>query len=1125
MNSYPYYLLKSRRFLPILIVQFFGAINDNIYKNACIILITFSFADQQLGSPKMPLAIALGLFILPFLLFSATAGELADRFDKERMIQWIKFAEVLILSIGATAAFYFQSIVLIYLILFLLGTHSAFFGPLKYSILPQHLSKDELLFGNAWVESTTFLAILLGTLLGGLFILKSYGVIFISTLLTVFALIGWFSSYFIPRAKSANPELKINHNFLKAINDIFKHAITHKTIFQSILGISWFWFMGASLLTILPLFTKEILKGNETTTTILLTLLTVGIGIGSISCYILLSEKLTSKFVPLAGLGISIFMLLMPISKPLAFVSTTGIGICGGFFIVPLYTLLQYNSNVQYRSRNIASNNIIGALFMIASSLLAMFIFKLKEGPITLLITVAILNILFSLYIFSKTNKITTLNIIANLVKNLLKFIYRVKVIGLENLPSKGQGAIIIANHASLLDAVLIRAFISPHFIYPIDTETAKKWWVKLFLPFSKTVRIDPQSPFSFKELIKLIENKQQILIFPEGRITITGNIMKIYDGTGYLAYKTNSRIIPIFISGAKYSPFSYLRGKVMIHWFPKILITIFPPKKFEIINLPPKALRKHLSLQIYNLLTSLQVKTCDHENTLFQQLLLSGQQNGMGTIVMSDIKNKPLTYRKIIAKSLVVGKILTKNLSSKNPIGLIMPTCSAVVLEFFGIQSKGYIAALLNYTAGPTNVLKACQMTNIECVWTSSEFITKAKLESVIDLLKANNIQVKFIENYKFNIRSLWIFYIFAFLFPRQLFQKINKKNRPNAQSISTILFTSGSTGDPKGVAFSHKNFISNYFQASAIIDLNKNDKILSIMPVFHAFGLTAGVLSPLFQGTRIFLYPTPLHYRVIPEIIYNKGITILFSSNTFLRGYSKYANPYDLRSLRYLFGGAEKIQDNIRRIYEDKFGIRILEGYGTTEASPFISLNTPLYNKTSTVGKLLPGIEYKLQNIPDILEGDELWIKGNNIMLGYISERKSEVLSKNEWFNTGDIVTIDSEGFLTIVGRTKRFAKIGGETVPLNKIEELANEMWPLQNNACITIPDEQKGEMLILITENSNALLNEFRQFAKNQGINSLWIPKSLKILDKIPLLASGKPNYIYLQSLILEKKIHI
>lgn len=1115
MSNHPYYLLRSPRFLPILIVQFLGAMNDNIYKNSLVILITFSLAEAQHWSPKIPLAIGLGLFILPFLLFSATAGELADRVNKERMIRWTKLAEVIILGIGATLAFYIESILLMYVVLFLLGTHSAFFGPLKYGILPQHLTKSELLFGNAWVEASTFLAILLGTLLGGLLILKTNGVIIISTLLIIFALIGWISSFFIPKAKSYNPKLQVNYNFLKATGKILKYTINRKSIFQTILGISWFWFIGASLLTILPLFTKDILKGNENTTTLLLTLVIIGISIGSMGCYTLLQGKLTAKFVPLAGLGMSIFLFLMAASTPLTFVSILGIGICGGFFSVPLYSLLQYKSDREHRSRNIASNNIVGALFMVGSSLLAILIFQLGGGPITLLKTIAILTIIVSLYMFWTIAKTTTLNIIVIFVKSLLKLLYRVEVNGIENLPKKGNGAIIIVNHVSLLDSVLIRAFVSDHFIYPVDTETAQKWWIKLFLMFAKTICIDPRYPFSFKKLIKLVETNNQILIFPEGRITVTGTIMKIYDGTGYLAYKTDAEIFPIHISGAQFSPFSYLRGKAKIHCFPKIRITIFPPKKFEIMpELSAKEIRKSLSMQIYNLMTLLQVKTANKEITLFNQLLLSGKHNGMRTLIMNDVKNKPLTYRKIVAKSLVLGKILTKNLSRENPIGLIMPNCNEVILEFFGLQSTGHTAALLNYSSTASNILKACQITNIKCVWSSNEFITNAKLAPVIELLRANKIEVKFIENYKPMIKSLWTFYTLAMLFPNWLYKRqFNKKRKEDAEARSTILFTSGSTGDPKGVAFSHKNFISNYLQANAIIDLNIKDTVLSIMPIFHAFGLTAGILNPLFKGTKIFLYPTPLHYRAIPEIIYDKQITILFGSNTFLRGYSKYANAYDLRSLRYLFGGAEKIQENIQQIYEEKFGIRILEGYGTTETSPLISLNTPIYNKSGTVGKLLPEIKYRLQKVPESHEGKELWIQGDNVMLGYIAANDPGKIEpiKDRWFNTGDVVTIDTEGFITIIGRTKRFAKVGGETVPLNAIEELANELWPHQNHACICIPDQQKGEILILVTENQHAKLKELRQFSKDKGVNPLWIPKIIKIIPKLPLLGSGKPNY--------------
>ncbi len=1120
----PYYLLKSKRFLPLFIVQFLGSMNDNIYKNALIILISFSLTQHQALSPKMPLAIASGLFILPFLLFSAIAGELADRFSKEKMIQWIKLAEVLILGIFATFGFYLESLTLMYFTVFLLGTHSTFFGPLKYGILPQHLAKNELLFGNAWIEASTFLAILVGTLLGGLLILSSNGTLIISFLLFCLALIGWISSFFIPHAKSDSPDLQINFNPFQATSKIIQYTFKRKRLLLPILGISWFWFIGSSFLTIFPLFTKEILESNETTTTLLLTMVIIGISIGSISSYMLLHGKISAKFVPLASLGISVFCLLMMV-HPLAFPSALGIGICGGFYSVPLYALLQYKSTVQYRSRNIAANNIMNALLMVGSSLLAMLVFKLGGGSIALLIVLAILNLVVTFYMFWTISKTTILNIIAAFVKLILKALYRVKINNSENIPPKGQRAIIISNHISLLDAILIKAFVADHFLYPIDTNASKKWWVKIFLPFSKHFSIDPHSPFSFKLLIQALEKNEQIFIFPEGRITVTGTVMKIYDGTGYLAHKTDTAIFPIHISGAQFTPFSYLRGKVKIHWFPKIQITLFPPRKLQSPpDLSGKELKQHLALQIYDLLTLLQVKAADKDITLFQQLLRSAKQNGMALPIISDLNNNTLTYRKFIAQSLLLGKIITHNQPLENPIGLMMPNCNIALLQFFAIQSTGHIAAFLNYTTGAQNVLKACQTTNIKSIWTSTEFVTQAKLQSIIELLIANNIEVKFIENYKSTVKSLKFSYIVALLFPEWLYRK-RFCNKNTAESPATILFTSGSTGDPKGVAFSHKNFISNYIQACTVIDLNNQDRILALMPVFHAFGLTAAILNALFHGTRIFLYPSPLHYSVIPELIYDKEITILFGSNTFLRGYSKYANPYDLRSLRYIFAGAEKLQDNLRRVYEEKFGIRIFEGYGTTEASPLIAFNIPMYNKLNTVGRFLPSIEYKLQNLPEMPTNQELWIKGDNVMLGYITAENPGFIEpvQDGWLNTGDVVTIDDEGFITIVGRTKRFAKIGAETVPLNVIEKLANQIWPKSTNACISIPDKQKGEMLLLISENSNASLNELREAAQEEEINPLWVPKSLKIIPNIPLLGSGKINYNELKSLTSLSKL--
>lgn len=1136
MLKAPYYLLKSRRFLPIFVVQFLGAMNDNLYKNSFIILVTFSLAQEA----KLPLAMGLGIFILPFFLFSATAGELADRMEKGSIIRWIKFAEIAILGIGGTMAFYMKSTGLLYLVLFLMGTHSAFFGPLKYSILPQHLRKEELLFGNAWIEASTFVAILLGTIIGGALILVNHGVVIVSTVLMIVAIAGWVASFYIPLAESDNPKLKIHFNFLKATVDILKHVKKRPYLFRVMVGISWFWFIGGTLLTVIPLFTKEILKGNENTVTLLLCVSIIGIGMGAIGSYKLLKGQLSSKFVPLSGLGMSLFIVVMikaghkvvePIVGVIDFVSLSGIGvligilgigICGGFFSVPLYALIQHWSTTKHRSRNIAANNITNSLFMVVSSLLAIIIFQFGGGVYALLAVTAILNVFVSIYMCWTVPKDIVVSVIFSCGRFVLKLLYRAEVKGLENLEKVKGPMIVISNHVSLLDVALFWAFLPGRFIYPVDIQTAKLWWVKPALLLAKGIPLDPRHPFSLKELIRIVESGKHVMIFPEGRITVTGMIMKVYEGPGYVALKTGAYVLPIYIEGAKFSIFSYLRGKKRLQWFPKIRINIFPARKIKVEhNKSSREARHEASRQIYELMLDIEVQSANKDLTLFEGLLLAGERNGRGTAIVGDIDEEVLTYRKLIARSMILGEILTKGTREKDAIGLMIPNSTTAILAYFGVQSKHRIAAMINYSAGEANILSACQTAKIKCLWTSTEFVERGKLEDTIEFLKENGVKVKFLENYRKSKRQFRIQYILALVFPRWLYRRQFKESRKGlSKRASTILFTSGSSGEPKGVVLSHKNIISNYYQINAVVDLSMQDRILSIMPIFHAFGLTGGIVGPIFAGTRVFTYPTPLHYKAIPEMIYQEEITIMFATNTFLRGYAKYGNPYDLRSLRYLFSGAEKVQESTRLMYGEKFGVRMLEGYGTTEASPVICINTTMYNKVGTVGKLLPGIEYELREIEEIREGKELWIKGDNVMLGYmLHDRPGEVdFLEDGWLNTGDIVNIDDEGFVTIVGRTKRFAKIGGEMVGLDGIEEIGHSLWPNYKHACISKPDPKKGEFLILVTEKHDADLDEFRHYAKEQGLNPLFIPKVIKIVDKIPLLGSGKPNYIELSKTV-------
>jgi acyl-[acyl-carrier-protein]-phospholipid O-acyltransferase/long-chain-fatty-acid--[acyl-carrier-protein] ligase len=338
-----------------------------------------------------------------------------------------------------------------------------------------------------------------------------------------------------------------------------------------------------------------------------------------------------------------------------------------------------------------------------------------------------------------------------------------------------------------------------------------------------------------------------------------------------------------------------------------------------------------------------------------------------------------------------------------------------------------------------------------------------------------------------------------------------------------AAILFTSGSEGTPKGVVLSHRNILANAAQAEARIDFSRTDKVFNILPLFHSFGLTIGLILPLVSGVRIYLYPSPLHYRVVPEMIYGVNATIMFGTDTFLAGYARSAHAYDFRSLRYILAGAEPVKASTRHTYMEKFGLRILEGYGVTETAPALALNTPMFNKFGTVGRLLPGMEARLEPVEGVEEGGRLYVRGPNVMLGYMRTENPGILEcpREGWHDTGDIVAIDREGFITIRGRAKRFAKIGGEMVSLAAIEMLACELWPDAVVAAVAVPDIRKGERVILITNKHGAARSEFITIARSRGASEMMVPAEILAVDKLPLLGSGKIDYVALNTFVCER----
>ncbi len=702
----------------------------------------------------------------------------------------------------------------------------------------------------------------------------------------------------------------------------------------------------------------------------------------------------------------------------------------------------------------------------------------------------------------------------------VLRSLYKVEVKGGEYLERLGERTLVVANHTSFLDAVLLYAYLPVTATFAINTYVAGSWIGRVAGRVVSLFPLDPANPLSIRALIRRVQQGGCVVIFPEGRITRTGALMKVYNGPGLVAERAHATVLPIRIDGAQYTPFSRLRGRVRLSWFPKITLNVQPPRCLHVSEqLRGRVRREAAGKLMGELMGELMFETANKDQTLVERLLEARRIHGGDHIIAEDVQRQPLAYNALITRAAVLGHQLAKCSDGDETIGVLLPGTLATVAAFWGLQFYGRVPAMLNYTVGAQGMLSACETAQLRRVITSRRFIQMAKLEQVADAL-ADKVELIYLEDVAKSIG--WLDKLAGLVrsrFDRRLLRLARREcNRP-----AVVLFTSGSEGTPKGVVLSHRNLLANIHQLTSRIDFNAQDVALNALPLFHSFGLTAGMLLPVTSGVRVFFYPSPLHYRVVPEVAYDIDATIMFGTNTFLAGYARFADPYDFYSMRYIFAGAEKLQEEVRRVWQDKFGVRIFEGYGATETSPVIAGNTPLANRAGTVGRLMPGMEYRLVNVPGLSEGQRLQVRGPNVMLGYFLNDNPGVLVPpctelgEGWYDTGDIITMDADGFVRICGRAKRFAKVAGEMVSLTSVEVLASKVWPDALHAAIAVADARKGEQVLLLTTREGAARSALVSQAKEDGVAEISVPRQVICVAEIPVLGTGKIDYVAAQSL--------
>jgi acyl-[acyl-carrier-protein]-phospholipid O-acyltransferase/long-chain-fatty-acid--[acyl-carrier-protein] ligase len=1126
-------LLTSRRFAPLFVTQFLGAFNDNLLKSALGIVVTFRLAESAGLSSASLVMLAGAVFIAPFFLFSGASGTLADRIDKSTIARVVKIAEIGIMLLGAWGL-WLNSVPLLFAALFCLGTHSTVFGPIKYALLPQHLKEDELVAGNALIEAGTFLAILLGTILGGSIVLLGNGAAIVGGCGVTAAIVGWVASRQIPPAPSSAGADAPRPRIVRDTIGVVGHVVSRPALLLPILAVSWFWLFGATVVSGLPSFAKDVLFANEQVVTMMLALFAVGVGVGSMLAERLLHGEVSARHVPIAALGMAFFAFdlylastgrvstgaLVPIRDFLAqsgswriLADLVGLAVAGGLFTVPLYAILQHESEPAHRARVIAANNIINALAMSAAAVAAAALLArgMSMGELFGLCGIATLPVaIVAAWILRRT-------LAKRLIRFVLRVLYRVEVEGLEHATAAMPKAVIAANHASFLDGLLLGAFLPGDPIFAVDTVIARQWWAKPFLVFVNALPVDPTNPLSIRAMIRAVEAGSPCIIFPEGRITTTGSLMKVYEGPALIAERTKAALVPIRIDGVEFTPFSRLAGKVRRRLLPKIRIRVLPPR---VLTAPDGvagrarrvALRRALRDQmVHSMFAAARIDT-----TLFDALLDAREQHGGSHLIADDLEMRALSYRTLVTGSFALGAVLARSTRPGERVGVLLPTSRASLVTFFALQAEGRVPAMLNFSTGPASAIAACRGAEITRIVTARLFIEKAKLHALVAALEPH-ATIVYLEDIRKDIGTV------AKLTALVRSLRARPDHRPErAHDPAVVLFTSGSEGTPKGVVLSHRNLLANRHQLSSVIDLSPKDVVFNALPVFHSFGLTGGLLMPLLAGVRTFLYPSPLHYRTVPELAYGTNATILFGTDTFLAGYARAADNYDFYSVRYVFAGAERVKPETRRAWFEKFGIRILEGYGATETAPGLAVNTPMHFRAGSVGRLLPGIEHRLEGVPGIEGGGRLFVRGPNVMLGYLRAEKPGVLEPpaDGWYDTGDIVEIDADGFVTIKGRAKRFAKVAGEMVPLGAVEDLVATVWPENQHAVVALPDPKRGEQLVLITERADANRAALAAAARTAGLPEIFVPRSIVPVPKVPILGTGKIDYVSATQLATE-----
>ena len=1106
----------SRSFNWLNAAQFCGALNDNIFK---LLLIYFLIDVHGKNSENAVLASAGITFVLPFLLFVAAAGVLADRYSKRTILVIAKFVEVIV-AVAGVAAFMAGWPIALYLILFLMATHSAFFGPSKYGIVPELVDRAQLSRANAMIQTFTYLAIIIGTATAPFLSQVTghrYGLA--SIFCVAVAAVGLAAALRIERTPRAGSEARISWLFGRDIWRTLAGIKSDGYLLLAVIASAYFLLLGAYLqFNLIPYAIHELGLMKETGTYLFL-VVAIGIGLGSLTAGRISGRNVELGVVPIGALGLALACLLLGSWAHNIFGVVLALllaGIGSGLFIVPIEAWIQFRSPSKQRGEILAAASFLGWVGVLLASGLVYLLGEVlglsaREGfvvigVLTLVLTVTTLRVLPDFF----------LRFIGVLITRL---VYRLRIIGAENIPLEGP-ALLVCNHVSYVDALLLLATQQRRLRFIMEREIYE---TRLLKPLFKLMGL---IPISFRDSPKKIVTSLRaaraalddgwlVCIFGEGAITRSGILLSFKSGFEHIVKGSNYPIIPVYLGGAWGSIFSYYHGKVF--WrlplsFPYPVTILFGKP------LPATASSADVRQPVLEL-------SCDYfadrkaaRRPLGEHFIRTARENWHRNAI-SDSSGTTLTFGGTLTGALAFANEIAKRTEGQEMVGLLLPPSVGGVLANLAVTLLGKVSVNLNYTASAASFESAIKQCNIRCVLTSHAFVEKfPALPLPEGTAYLEDIKAKLTPEAK---RNAWLK---ARFMPRRMVGRI-----PNfsPDRVATVIFSSGSTGEPKGVMLSHHNIVSNIESLRMVFQPSPQDCVCGVLPFFHSFGFTATLWFPMLSGFSATYHFNPLDGTKIADMVRTRRATLLYATPTFLMAYIRRAKPEDFASLRQIIVGAEKLKDRIADAFEEKFHIRPLEGYGATELAPVASINIPdvdlggvhqVGHKEGSVGHPLPGVATKVidpdtnQQVPNGQPG-LLLIKGPNVMLGYLGkpEKTAEVL-QDGWYNTGDIVVTDKDGFIKITDRLSRFSKIGGEMVPHLAVEEAFHTALkkPEQVLAIASVPDEKRGERLVVLYTPDAGPVEELQKILAESELPNLWKPgnDSYFQIEALPMLGSGK-----------------